>query len=175
MHLLGPVFRYDLIRVARRQRPALWRGLYGLTLLIALGVTYSLAFPRVGLFSPATVAPREAADFATSFFGVFAAVQFAVVALLTPALAAAALAEERGRHTLLFLLTTHLTNREIVLGKLVARAAYLFTYLLAGVPVLVLSAYDSWSAARENERVAFMRKPFKVGALVAKVHAMAGV
>src|SRR5262249_1395077 len=120
MRLLGPVFWLDLVRVARRQRLALWRAAYGLALLAALFLLYSSAMPDAWL-GGAGVKPDEAAAFAGQFFAVFVALEFAAVILLTPALTANALAEERGHNTLIFLLTTHLTSREIVLGKLFTR------------------------------------------------------
>src|SRR5262245_56708946 len=96
MKLLGPVFWYDLVRVARRQRLAAWRAVYAAGLLVALYVLYVQAFPRAGLFWGQYVQNgSELAAFATTFFGVFALMQFAAVILITPALAANAVAEER--------------------------------------------------------------------------------
>src|SRR5947209_10204371 len=134
MRLLGPVFRYDLVRVARRQPLALWRAAYGLGLLLALFVLYVTALPDAWLGG--TVTDKDAAGFATRFFGVFTAVQFAAVILITPALAANAVAEERANNTLPFLLTTHLTNREILLGKLTTRLLQVGLLVLTGLPVL---------------------------------------
>src|SRR5439155_2467559 len=45
---------------------------------------------------------------------------------------------ERSQNTLVFLLTTHLTNREIVLGKLVTRLLQVGLLVLTGLPVLGL-------------------------------------
>jgi ABC-type transport system involved in multi-copper enzyme maturation permease subunit len=137
MRLLGPVFWYDLVRVARRQRLALWRALYGLVLLAALFLLYTSMLPHAWL-GGARVKPDDAAAFAGYFFAVFVALQFAAVVLLTPALAANALAEEKSHNTLVFLLTTHLTNREIVLGKLFTRLLQVGLLVLTGLPVLGL-------------------------------------
>jgi len=136
MKLLGPVFWYDLVRVARRQRLALWRALYASLLLVALYLMYASTFPYAGLFWGYRVKGNELAAFATQFFGLFAAVQFGAIILLTPALTAGALAEERSQNTLLFLFTTHLTNREIVLGKLMTRLLQVGLLVLTGLPVL---------------------------------------
>jgi ABC-type transport system involved in multi-copper enzyme maturation permease subunit len=136
MRVLGPVFRYDLVRVARRQRLALWRAAYGLGLLAALFVLYVSALPDAWLGG--TVSDKDAAAFATRFFNVFTAVQFAAVILITPALAANAVAEERANNTLPFLLTTHLTNREILLGKLTTRLLQVALLVLTGLPVLAI-------------------------------------
>jgi ABC-type transport system involved in multi-copper enzyme maturation permease subunit len=136
MRLLGPVFWYDLVRVARRQPLALWRAAYGLALLAALFLLYATALPEAWLGGH--VKPKDAAAFATRFFDVFTAVQFAVVMLITPALTANAVAEEKGHNTLLFLLTTHLTNREIIVGKLLTRLLLVGLLVLTGLPVLAI-------------------------------------
>jgi ABC-type transport system involved in multi-copper enzyme maturation permease subunit len=136
MKILGPVFWYDLVRVARRQRLALWRALYASALLVALYLMYASAFPYAELFGGARVKGGEMAAFATQFFALFAAVQFGAIILLTPALTASALAEERSQNTLLFLFTTHLTNREIILGKLTTRLLQIGLLVLTGLPVL---------------------------------------
>lgn len=139
MRLLGPVFWYDLVGIARRQRVTLWRVTYAATLLIALLVLYSEKLPRAGLFSGGRVRPEDLAAFGVAFFATFIVVQFAVVILLTPALAASALADERSGNRLVFLLTTHLTNREIVAGKLFTRLMQVAFLVLTGLPVLALT------------------------------------
>src|SRR5882757_4283527 len=136
MRFLGPVFWYDLVRVARRQPLALWRTGYGLGLLLALFLLYFTAFP--GAWLGGYVANKDASAFATLFFDVFTAIQFAAVILMTPALTANAIAEEKGNNTLIFLLTTHLTNREIILGKLATRLLQVGLLILTGLPTLAL-------------------------------------
>ena len=78
------------------------------------------------------------ATFAESFFYVFLAVQMVAVILLTPAFVAGAIAEEKEKQTLDFLLATDLRNREIVLGKLASRLGNLALLVLAGLPILSL-------------------------------------
>ena len=64
--------------------------------------------------------------------------QTLAVILLTPAFVAGAIAEEKERQTLDYLLATDLRNREIVLGKLVSRLGNLALLVLAGLPILSL-------------------------------------
>jgi ABC-type transport system involved in multi-copper enzyme maturation permease subunit len=139
MRLLGPVFRYDLVRVARRQPLAFWRAGYGLVQLATLFVLYVTALPHAWLGGH--VSDRDAATLAVAVFKVYIAVQFAAVLLLTPALAANSLAEERAQNTLTFLLTTHLTNREIVLGKLSTRLLVVGMLVATGLPILALAQF----------------------------------
>jgi ABC-type transport system involved in multi-copper enzyme maturation permease subunit len=136
MRLLGPVFWFDLVRVARRQPLALWRSVYGLGLLGALFVLYVNALPEAMLGG--YVSKNDAAAFATRFADVFMAVQFAAVILVTPALTANAVAEEKSKYTLPFLLGTQLSSREILLGKLFTRLLQVGLLILTGLPVLAL-------------------------------------
>lgn len=132
--LLGPVLFYDLIRSSRRARYPLIRGLYALTLLALLCMLFWVRTynAQEGL----TVSAREAADFASSFFATFMIVQLVVVTVVTPAYIAGAIAEEKERKTLEFLLATDLRGREIVFSKLVARLINLVLLVLTGLPVL---------------------------------------
>ncbi|MFO0807888.1 MAG: ABC transporter permease subunit [Gemmataceae bacterium] len=137
MNFLGPVFWHDLVRVARRQRLALWRAIYGLALLLALALVYANTMPP-SVWLGGHLRPGEEAAFADGFLTVFTVAQFAAVILLTPALAANALAEEKTHNTLIFLFTTQLTSREIVLGKLVTRLMHIGSLVLTGLPVLAI-------------------------------------
>src|SRR5262249_16952390 len=76
--------------------------------------------------------------FANGIFNVFVSVQFILVTLLTPVYTASAVAEEKERRTLEFLLATDLRNREIVLSKLLARFLNLGMLILACLPILAL-------------------------------------
>jgi ABC-type transport system involved in multi-copper enzyme maturation permease subunit len=136
MRLLGPVFWFDLVRVARRQPLVLWRSLYGLSLLAALFVLYASSLPEA-MFG-GHVSKQEASAFANRFADMFMAVQFVAVILITPAVTANAVAEERGRNTLPFLLGTHLSSREILLGKLFTRLLQVGLLILTGLPVLAM-------------------------------------
>src|SRR5262249_45248666 len=79
---------------------------------------------------------RETAILAETFFSAFMIVQLILVVLLTPAYVAGAIAEEKDRKTLEFMLATDLNNREIVLSKLLSRVANMTLLLLTGLPIL---------------------------------------
>jgi len=128
LNLFGPVLFYDLVRLARQGRTFVLRGAYVLALLIVLFVVYSRRPVEVGI--------QELADFGSGFFVTFLGVQFGTVFLLTPAFTATAIAEEKERRTLDYLLASDLRNHEIVLGKLTSRLLTLFVLLLGGLPVL---------------------------------------
>jgi ABC-type transport system involved in multi-copper enzyme maturation permease subunit len=130
--LVGPIVTFDLVRSARRPRFVVVRTLYALLIALALGWLFVTASAREGWQVPSHHMTR----FAGSFLYAFLIVQFGVVVMLTPAYTAGAIAEEKERGTLEFLLATDLSSCEIVLGKLLARLLNLGTLLLAGLPVL---------------------------------------
>ncbi len=133
LKLFGPVLFYDMVRSARRGRYIVLRCLYAGLLLFFL-FTVWLNTRHLAVQNDR----REAARMAENFFETFMAVQFVTVILLTPAYVAGAIADEKDRKTLEFLLATDLRNREIVLSKLVARLANLALFLLTGLPILSL-------------------------------------
>ena len=130
----GPMLWYDLVRTGRRARTYLIRGAYLLILLAVLWMLYVNAWPHSGYRG----APlnSQIARFAESFLYTFLTTQFVLMLILTPAYTAGAIAEEKQKKTIQFLLATDLRNHEIVLGKLGSRMAHLGLLLLAGLPVL---------------------------------------
>lgn len=134
LKLFGPVLFYELVRVARRRRYFLLRGLYAFALAgVFLWLYLIWVFDRGG---SEQLSAREMAVMSEAFFSGFMLVQFLVVTLLVPAVTGGAIAEEKERKTLEFLLATDLRSREIVLGKLVARLANVTLVVLVGLPIL---------------------------------------
>ena len=142
LRFFGPVFFYDSVRSARRSNFGILRAVYAGALLVVLFLVYSGTVQTgsstfwESLWRPGTVQYKDIAKFGEAFFYVFVAVQFAAVMLLTPVCAAGAITEEKERRTLEYLLATDLGDREIVLGKLASRLAYLVLFMLTGLPVL---------------------------------------
>jgi ABC-type transport system involved in multi-copper enzyme maturation permease subunit len=135
LQLFGPVLLFDMIRTGRRGRHIFLRAAYAFLLLIVLFWVYS-AWLLEGAESLSHFPARALAEFAASFFYVFMGLQLLAVFWLTPAYTAGAIALEKERRTLEFLLSTDLRSREIVLGLLVSRLANLALLLIAGLPVL---------------------------------------
>jgi ABC-type transport system involved in multi-copper enzyme maturation permease subunit len=141
VRLFGPVLFYDLVRNARRARTYVTRSAYLALLLLFLWATVGRSLKDLGVRglssrAEAASALNQMATLAESFFYTFLAVQFALTLILTPAYVAPAIAEEKERKTLEFLLATDLDSREIVLGKLLARLGHLALLLISGLPVL---------------------------------------
>lgn len=146
--LFGPILFYDLIRSARRGRHVFFRCLYLAALLSMLFLLYVNFFGSryvtnrfggdavEGSWMGQRLSPNEMAEFANKFFETFVMVQFVVIVLLTPGCTAGAIAEEKERKTMDYLLSSDLRPMEIVLGKLTSRLAYLTLLLMTGLPVL---------------------------------------
>ena len=113
VRLFGPVLSYDMVRTARRGRYVLIRFLYATMLAVVLGLIYLSWYADHG----GQIRVTQLAEFANSFFFTFMGLQFATVALLTPVYVGGAIAEEKERRTLEFLLATDLSNSELVLGS----------------------------------------------------------
>jgi ABC-type transport system involved in multi-copper enzyme maturation permease subunit len=140
---VGPLFYYELIRLARRGRSTLVRCVYVFALLVALYLTYHDRFRGHNLLaapfaSPKHVNPAELSRLAFGFVRTILLVQTVAIFVLTPAYLAGSVVEEKQRKTLDLLFTSHLTDREIILGKLAARSVHLGGVLLAGLPLLAL-------------------------------------
>src|SRR5438309_11467178 len=109
VRLFGPVLPYDMVRTARRGRFVLIRCVYAGVLASILGMVYLSWYADR---PSGEISVTELADFAERFFFTFMTVQFCAVVLLTPAYTGGAIAEEKERHTLEYLLATDLRNPE---------------------------------------------------------------
>ncbi|MCU0704379.1 MAG: ABC transporter permease subunit [Fimbriiglobus sp.] len=142
--LLGPLFRFELVRLARRGTHLPLRVALALLLLVGLLAAYLQLFPSadVGalLFGGAALAdPARLDKFAETFLLIFLIAQQTAVLLLTPVYAGGALAEEKEKGRLDFLLTSPLGRWELVLGKLAARLVFVLAVILTGVPVMAFT------------------------------------
>jgi ABC-type transport system involved in multi-copper enzyme maturation permease subunit len=143
---IGPHGYFDLVRLARRGRNTIVRVLYVVALLVVLAVAHRDSMPqttmgslkRIGISSGPT--PAEVnnlnARIGERFCITILVMQNLAVLVLTPIYMAASIQEERDRQTFSLLFTTHLTPREIVLGKWLSRSAHIGGIVIAGLPVL---------------------------------------
>src|SRR5262249_18317381 len=132
--LPGPVFVFELLTTSRRGRFYLARGFYSLVLLMVLLSVYS----SWAQADPGELANDQVRWFAISVFFSIAIAQEVLVLVLTPALVAGVIADEKQRKTLHYLLASRLTGPEIVLGKLLVRLLYAGVLLGVSLPVLSL-------------------------------------
>lgn len=142
MMILGPVFHFELIRIARRWWLYAIRFAFGLILLLLLTFNF-LTFadgqrPWMVLVSPPPVTISQLAQFGQSLFYSIMSAQGVLVCFLTPGLVADAIAGERQRKTLHYLMNTRIWAGEIVLGKLASRMLHLAIFVAVTLPILSL-------------------------------------
>jgi ABC-type transport system involved in multi-copper enzyme maturation permease subunit len=141
--LVGPLFAYELTRLARGGVMPRLRVLYAAVLLVGLLVAYLREFPDVrplDLLAGRGELPLDRMSrFGQAYFETFLFLQLAALTLLAPVYAAGAVTDERDRGTLDHLRGSLLSNRELVAGKLAARLVFVLGVALTGLPVLAFS------------------------------------
>lgn len=135
--LPGPVFNAELITTARRARYYAIRLVLGMLLLFFV-VQVAAPWSKSALWKGGEVSIAEMAAIGKNLFGTFAVFQAAAVLVLTPALVAGVVADEKRRKTLHYLMASRLSSAEIILGKLFARLLHLGVFLAVGLPVMSL-------------------------------------
>ena len=142
--LIGPLFGWELIRLARRGQDMRGRFILASVLLFVLTSFTQLWFWNVSpadvfLGTSQSLSIEESSRFGRSFALTFVVTQLGVMMLLTPAYAAGGISEEKEKKTLIYLLVSDLTSREILLGKFAGRLVFLLGVMFAGLPILALT------------------------------------
>lgn len=132
----GPIIDAELKRLARHRRWYVLRFALGLGLLLLVYHGYS---QWAGLWPGMT----ELNDWylqmvASRILYIILIGQTVAVAILAPLLAAGAVAEEKGRKTLHYLLSSRLSGPGIILGKAVARLLLVLMLLAMTAPLVVI-------------------------------------
>ena len=142
--LIGPLFGWELIRLARRGQDMRGRFILASVLLFVLTSFTQLYFWNVSptdvfLGTSQSLSIEESSRFGRRFALTFVVAQLGVMMLLTPAYAAGGISEEKEKKTLVYLLVSDLTSREILLGKFAGRVVFLLGVMFAGLPILALT------------------------------------
>ena len=142
--LIGPLFGWELIRLARRGQDMRGRFILASVLLFVLTAFTQAWFWNVSpadvfLGTSRSLSIDESARFGRRFALTFVVTQLGVMMLLTPAYAAGGISEEKEKKTLVYLLVSDLTSREILLGKFAGRLVFLLGVMFAGLPILALT------------------------------------
>lgn len=140
--LMGPVFRAELLRTSRQKRYYFLRIIYGLLLLAIVWLGYE----RLRHFQQ-IIRTRDLSEFAATTFVGFAIVQLTTVLLLVPPVFGGAIADEKQRKTLHYIMASQLSSFEIVLDKVLGRSALLWVFVAIGLPIVsILSLSGGISA-----------------------------
>ena len=122
-----------VVHAGGRRLPHLYIRIGYLTFL-AIAVVIGVVFAQTGRdTSLADLAKR-----ATTVFEWLSIIQLFMVCLLAPLFTAAAITQEKDSQTFSILLSTPLTNGQIVLGTLLSRLFFVFVLLLAGIPLFCI-------------------------------------
>lgn len=143
---LGPVFRHEMLAAGRKRRFFGARVLVGLGMLALLAVGYQSVVGQsrfqqlaaTGDYGEFRLSISALAQLTATFYTAFAWATMIGVLVVTPVVAAGAIASERERRTIEYLFATDLSNAEIVLDKLVARLLTVGKLVLATLPVLAI-------------------------------------
>ena len=135
MSLVGPLAAWELLRLGRGGALPKARVALALTMLVGLGLAYRSAVFR----GRDDISIARVSLVAENYLVAYLAVQILAVVVLTPAVAAGAISDEKERGRLDFLRSSMLTPREIVLGKYLGRVLHLLGILATGLPILALA------------------------------------
>jgi ABC-type transport system involved in multi-copper enzyme maturation permease subunit len=127
----NPVLRRELMRGRLRQPRATLIGI-ALAIFALLGWIYYEAITSL-LSDPSPTVGHDAWRLVVS-------IQFALLCLLAPSATANAIAQEKEQQTWEMLLFTRLMPGEIILGKLLARMAFLSLVIALGLPIALFAA-----------------------------------
>jgi ABC-type transport system involved in multi-copper enzyme maturation permease subunit len=133
--IIGPVFSRELAIAPRRIQTYAARAAYALILLGLISIAWTML--------TGTQIVRNLGDmarFGAILFQILAPLQLAMAMFFSATLVAGAVGQEKDRKTLILLLLTHLSNSELVLGKLFASLLGVFMLLVAGLPVFMITA-----------------------------------
>jgi ABC-type transport system involved in multi-copper enzyme maturation permease subunit len=133
MKLFGPVFQKELLELARRRSTYTFRVVAGAALLAVVFLYYNES-DHAKIVS---ITKRQAAV-GGAVFENWMWIQFWVVCGLMPLLVCGLVSAEREAGSLELLFTTHLTDREIILGKLASRLFFMVLLVFSAMPVLIL-------------------------------------
>ena len=133
----GPIIDAELTRLSRQRRWYVLRFALGLGLILLLYQAYEWA--RHLPWGSAGAEDWVLRMAASNVLYITMVGQSVVVVFLAPMLAAGAIAEEKQRKTLHYLLASRLSSLEIVLGKLAARLLLVTVPIAMAVPVVVIA------------------------------------
>jgi ABC-type transport system involved in multi-copper enzyme maturation permease subunit len=121
-----------VVKVGGKRVQHLWtRAAYLLILLLVMLASSQWYSPSGSL--------SERAKSSTVVFANVSMLQLAMMCLLAPVFAAGAISQEKDAETFNVLLTTPLTNAQIVLGSLASRMFFVITLLLSGLPIFCIT------------------------------------
>ena len=151
--MFGPLFSKELIETSRRRRYYFLRCVFAVLLFITLAILVSSLSDRTlltrnyvaranlrwGQSERSILTTQDYARIGSQIFDIWSLATLWGVAILAPAMVCGLIAGEKDGRTFETLLTTCLTDREILLGKIASRFFILAITLFASVPIVALA------------------------------------
>ena len=131
---LGPVFKFECLSASRRWQYFAGRVVFIGILFGALGIVIW----NIERAARGPVGIRDMANAGEKFYLAIITAQLSLLFLVAPAITADAICLDKARSALLPLLTTDLSSREIILGKLFARFLPILGFVFCGLPVMAI-------------------------------------
>lgn len=132
--MMAAVLHQEMLLGSRRSRTHVLRWVYAGWLLLQ---GFFFLMNSVGAWWIPTPFWERFAGFAYDFTHFFLQQHFVLLLLVTPALTGGAIAEEKTRGTLTYLLTSPLEPWEVVVGKLLGRVYHVLLLAMVGLPLLM--------------------------------------
>ncbi len=127
-----PVLVKDLTEQAAQRRTYLIRFVYGLVLFVSSGVLF---YANLGIEASA----RQTLGRGSTYFALLLTFQIVAMYIVIPLLTAGAIAAERQRETLVLLLLSPLTPRQIILQKYLSRMTPVLSFVFLSFPLLAIT------------------------------------
>ncbi len=137
-HGAGPVFAYEWLLTTRRWQ--LYAVRAGFVLAILVGMYFTLWTDRRDLGAGPTISRNELARYGQHLYLTIVSIELAIVLLVAPAMTAGAICLDKARGTLDHMLTTDLSNPEIVLGKLGGRLVPVLGLIACVLPLMAIAS-----------------------------------
>src|SRR5437870_1060569 len=138
--MIGPVLSQELLLGSRRGRQQVFRRVYAGWLSLQLLFFYWIYLVQSNWLGAkmfgGDIDAQAAGEFGNRFTAVLVDQQLVLLLLATPAYTAGAITDEKTRGTLQYLLAADLTPWEIIVGKLLGRAAQVALLALAALPLI---------------------------------------
>src|SRR5580765_7844278 len=121
-----------VVSIGSKRLPHLWTRAGYLVVLFLVVLTTSWG-------STGSDSLSERAKTSTRVFEYVSILQLAMMCLLAPVFTAGAISQEKDAETFNVLLTTPLTNAQIVLGSLCSRLFFVIALLVSGLPIFCIT------------------------------------
>lgn len=134
---INPIVKKDL-RIISRGMKFTW-GLFAYEAILGVVFLFVLLFAFDTNFTYGQFGYTRSYETLVSLFPVLSAVQFGIIALILPIMTASSISGEKERQTFDLLLTTVMTPRQIIMGKLMSAVLRVMVFIVASIPLMAVS------------------------------------